>query len=137
MMACARPSRSGSITVGHRVKRPNGFHLLQSAQYFIRVVKRNIILSKSSLTTSFQERFSLRLNRRWTGTLNKSSMNGGVCERLKRQKRGRVCVFVQISQRVRERPPCYIILRFHAVFLGSVEGARECVWCSLSSVPAG
>lgn len=25
----------GSIMVGHRVKRPNGFHLLYSTQYFI------------------------------------------------------------------------------------------------------
>lgn len=68
----------GSIMVGHRVKPPNGFHLLWSTQYFILVVRRNIILNKSSLITPFPERFQLQLNRRWTGTLNKSTVDRGV-----------------------------------------------------------
>lgn len=60
-----------------------------------RVVRRYFILYKSSLITPFPERFPLRLNQRWTGTLNKSTVDRDVCEReVEGQKENALCAFV-------------------------------------------
>lgn len=134
------PDPAGSVGINHGWARSQTS--LMASIYCRRhnisswVVRRNIILNKSSLITPFPERFPLQLNQRWTGTLNKSTVDRGVCERDERENT-RVCLCECDTEREIDGPPCYIILSSHAIVLRSVEGARECVWCWLSPVPPG
>lgn len=60
-----------------------------------------------------------------------------MCERgMKKQNEMHcVCLWECYGKWETDRPACYLILSAHAVFLGNT-GARECVWCCLSSAPA-
>ncbi len=96
------PDPAGSVGINHGWARSQTS--LMASIYCRRhnisswVVRRNIILNKSSLITPFPERFPLQLNQRWTGTLNKSTVDRGVCERDERES-----VFVWMWHRARDR----------------------------------
>lgn len=125
-------AQSGSIAVGHRVKRPNGFHVPNSTRHFIPSCQetfyplqilshhpfpRKISTSAESEVDRHAEQIHCGQRCVWEG--------GGETKRM-----CRVHLCACYGEWDAHTPSCYIILRSPTVVLGSAV-ACECVWLFL------